>query len=514
MSSGNGENNVIDIQPANFTNSSTRQAFSFAFVLMIICGTIVLSLYHLSDELWQDEVYTLLQFASKGPAYPFFDYHLPNNHILFSALLAKWWTPGSSVEYLRALPLLLFALAMVVYTASVINLGGRIAGIASLIMFAGSTVTENFALQLRGYAPSWLPIIAAMTALPRYMQSGNWTWAMVYVCASAVSVAILPTNLIFCGIFVVWGWLLILLDRKSDLYRRGGQLLIISIGPLLGFVAYSNVLTNLINHSQRKISNWNPLYLAIHWFWAVSADFILLIPFIGLGIIIAARSTFKQPDFSVGRPANNLALLAATITTLALWLCILPNPPFPRNLVPFLPVWYYLCGYFFSVGWKHFLANNTKLNHVLFLPFIGSVYLLAVLTPNCFGIKGNKEFPQDLCTQYYHEAFYPTRTVQLLNDIIGDRQIPVMTDYDGIYCLGYVIKNSSDIDISLVHYISWKNSKHLSASPPRIIVTRSVAELQKMLNKTGVTADRYVEIANTGFFKIYSDSFMPSELGS
>ncbi|MCX7934765.1 MAG: hypothetical protein N3A66_05850, partial [Planctomycetota bacterium] len=93
----------------------------------------------------------------------FRDYHAPNNHVLFSAGLSLWrrfltWC-GAPYLFLRFFPYLLFVLAVIATATAFRRFGGALAGGIAAVLFASSHVTLNFAAELRGYGPSWLPLI-------------------------------------------------------------------------------------------------------------------------------------------------------------------------------------------------------------------------------------------------------------------------------------------------------------------------------------------------------------------
>lgn len=481
-----------------------NRGFTIALIIFGILGAVSLSFKHLPDELWQDEVYTILRFANKGFFYPFTDYHLPNNHVLFSALLAKWRTLNESTTFLRILPFTIFIITLCSYAFITIRIGGKFAGICALIMFGGSCVTENFAVQLRGYAFSWLPFTLLLLALPQYAKTGRWYWCIVYIIASAMSVVILPTNILFCGIFIFWGWAQIIPDAKTNFKNILGRLGIITIGPFLGFAAYANILLDLFHNSQIKLSTWSPAELLSHWIWSTCYDFIWFFPIITFGLFSLFRNGHKNTDFQIGSTASNIALLKATIFVMVIGMFIFPNPPFPRNFVPLLPIWYFLLGFLFASGWERLFKKKPYLSDVTFIFFIVASFLIVSIRPQYFGESNFNDFPQDLRHQYYHERFYPTRTVILLKNILKRHPTPVMTDFDGIYCLGYVINNFPDLHLDLIHYRRWRDLIGDATLFPKIIVTRSVDSLSNMLMEIGTLPCKYSKIAETGYFKIYS----------
>jgi hypothetical protein len=77
---------------------------------MAVAGVVVLSLVPFlwlmgramaTTSLGNDELYTILQFSSRGPWVSWTDYHVPNNHVLFNLLNAV--TPDTaSLNSLRA----------------------------------------------------------------------------------------------------------------------------------------------------------------------------------------------------------------------------------------------------------------------------------------------------------------------------------------------------------------------------------------------------------------------------
>ena len=81
-------------------------------LLFGVAGGIFLVLPHLADYIWQDEAYTLIRFSSTGPFYPFTNYHIPNNHPLFSSLISLWWDWGDSTTSIRLLPFIIFIFVM------------------------------------------------------------------------------------------------------------------------------------------------------------------------------------------------------------------------------------------------------------------------------------------------------------------------------------------------------------------------------------------------------------------
>ena len=472
-------------------------------ILCVVVGILIV-LPHLTDEIWQDEAYTLFRFANKGFWYPFTDYHVPNNHVLFSAILSKWWEAGDSLIYLRSLPLCIFILSLLLTAIAAEKLGGILVAILTTVMFSASNITESFALQLRGYSVSWLPVTALLLVLPLFARYGTWYWAIIYLFASAASVAILPTNILICLVFMLWGWVQLINCKEVQMRTKWCRALIIFLGPVLGLITYVPVWEQFVGHSNNYVSSWSKIDVLHHWVWATIYEFAWMVPILFLGFVSLVYKARRDPAFGIGSPRNNLALFVITITAIPVWLAILPSSPYPRNFVPFLPVWYFLAALLFVSGWSFLFQRKQSLGQFVFMPLAVAVFIYAVLSKPCMSFGINNEFPQDLCRQFYHEQYFPTKTVQALEILSENKPIPVLSDFEGQYSLGFVVENTAHSKFKLMHYRQWKGPlSNGGASYPPLIVTRSKNDLENILGELGLSADKYVNITSTGYYKIF-----------
>lgn len=472
-------------------------------LLMVIISGVFIVIPHLTDEVWQDEAYTLFRFANRGFWYPFTDYHVPNNHALFSAFLSKWWKTGDSLIYLRSLPLFIFVLSLMITALAAKKLGGIHVALLATIMFAANNVTEAFALQLRGYGFSWLPVTAAFIAVPLFARNGNWYWGIMYLVAAAASVAILPTNILFCLIFVLWGLVQIMNHEEVQRRTKWCRALIITSGPLLGMVTYVHVFDQLLTHSNNYVSNWHKMDVLRHWLWATMYYYALMTPIFLLGLVRLAYKGWREPDFAIGSSRNNLVLFIVVVITVPAWLAIFPNAPFPRNFVPFLPVWCFLAALLFVSGWNFLFQKKQSLGVALFLPLTVTLFTFSTLSKPCISPGIDDEFPQDLCRQFYHEQYFPTKTVQALGILSQNKAIPVLTDLEGFYSLGFVIENTTHSKFKLMNPMQWENTANYKNESPPLVVTRSKKDLEKILGELGLLQEKYVSITTTGYYKIF-----------
>ena len=475
-----------------------------ALLILCVAGGILIVLPHLTDEIWQDEAYTFFRFANKGFWYPFTDYHVPNNHVLFSAILSKWWEPGDSLIYLRSLPLAILIVSLLLTAIAAERLGGILVAILTTVMFSASNITENFALQLRGYSVSWLPVTAILLVMPLFAQYGNWYLAVIYLFAATASVAIMPTNMLICLVFMLWGLVQVMNHQEVQMRTRLYRALVIILGPFLGLIIYVPVWEQFVSHSHNYISSWSKLAVLQHWVWASLYEYAWMAPIFLLGLASLVNKARRDPAFGIGSPRNNLTLLIIAVAALPAWLAVLPSSPYPRNFVPFLPVWYFLTALIFVSGWNFCFQRKQSLGQFVFMPLAIAVFIYTVLSNPCMSFGINNEFPQDLCRQFYHEQYFPTKTVQALEILSENKPIAVLSDFEGQYSLGFVVENTAHSKFKLMHYRQWKGPlSNGGASSPPLIVTRSKNDLEKILGELGLSADKYVNITSTGYYKIF-----------
>jgi hypothetical protein len=115
--------------------------------------------FHGTEDLWNDEIYTLKQFVLQGPAVIISDYHVPNNHI-FANLLHWFWTKitgihsGNYLSYpalLRIWPALLSVLTLWTLYRITERLAGPGSGFWAVLLTLTTISFQAFAFQIRGY---------------------------------------------------------------------------------------------------------------------------------------------------------------------------------------------------------------------------------------------------------------------------------------------------------------------------------------------------------------------------
>jgi hypothetical protein len=354
------------MNPSDPANSRVPPAEWLIAALLCVVGA-VSAWPHLADPPWHDEVATLVQFASGRWTYPFLDYSIPNNHVLFSVLLTLWKDAvGTGTAALRALPLASFVAATLTLFVAIRQWvacsGGRSVALASailaVVLFTQSHAVLNFALQLRGYCLSWIPVTAAVWAWARWSAGpatasrSRWLW--LYALAGALAVGTLPTNLV---IFALFGAVIVagsLLDRGAAGDGEGRpprwQALALAASPLAGLAFYAAVWPSFVANAQHA---WNPSdrwTSALDYAQGVYRDSVLLLPLAAVGLALLWRRARADRRWTIVHPRGALLFAVAVLAGPFAAFALAPNVPFARNFVPLLGVHYGLVSWLVVLG--------------------------------------------------------------------------------------------------------------------------------------------------------------------
>lgn len=452
---------------------------------------VLLVLPRLSDAVWQDEAYTLINFSSHGFLYPFTDYHLPNNHVLLSALLSQWWSPGDSVVHLRLPLLLAFLLSIVILAWGTVRHFGMLAAVIATTFFVSCTITSNFALQLRGYGLSWLFAALMLWSLPSYLLDRRWLIAAVFSLAGGALLALIPTNLIVYGVLIAWGWWLVFLDQApTDVKVR--QLLAITLAPLLiGLIAYIGIWHQLLAVAGHGYSDWSKLELVTQLAMTFFSEYWLFLPLIMAGIYYLLKETKQH-----ARQARvELGILLAVLVLPTFFLLIMKQAPFPRNLVPLLPVICVVLGMLTSKACAGLGMSPAKGAVVISLLAVVSFAIRSWLPCGQF-IDTNRV--GNLCQQYYQHDYQPETVMQyfLKNSL---NQATILTGFEGMYALEFININYG-LGMDIRHYKSYRAG---STRQSPWIVTEGDEKIDIFIKQLRLDASSYVQVLDTGYFKIY-----------
>lgn len=368
---------------------------------VIAVGLLVLALWsrlhgHLGDELWWDEVLTRTRYATGDAFAAFRDYSEPNNHILFSVWLSLWiWLDA----HLRGVMLVqcLLTLPLLMGTAS--RLAGRRVAVVAGLLFVCSSITPTFALQLRGYGASWIPLLLALYALLRRSEGGGWGWLLLYAGSVTVAIGIVPTNALACAVLVAWYLL-----RP----RPWGERALVLLAPALGLLVYVPVWGDLLDHMRGFKAHQTRGQLLAAWLLGLGQDFWPLLGAMAGGLWLIARRINRPLGRVRGIARQRLAFVGAAFGAPVMALQLLQNTPFPRTLVPALP--------FFCIAIAIPLgalcvaaARRSRALGLTIAILIGLCGLRAATRPR---VPSTEPRPQTLTEAYYHRAFRPSQVAR------------------------------------------------------------------------------------------------------
>jgi hypothetical protein len=451
-----------------------------------------LTLPHLYDAIWQDEAYTLLQFAAHGFFYPFTDYHLPNNHPLLSSLLSALWSPGDSVVALRWPFLAAFVASSLILAWITKRLAGDIAASLAVIFFSFGTVTENFALQLRGYGISWLFVTLMMASLLSYCHSGKRIVAIIYGFSGAILLAIVPTNIITCLVIMTWGTVL-LLHQRIEYFDKALRLCAVYILPMFGLLAYIMIWSQVMTASGRSFSDWSKIGALSEFYLSYLAEFIVFIPFVLLGAIVFVRQRTENTK-SLGWLAAGLILVPF------IFVAVMKNAPFPRNFLPLIPLISLVLAVFAEKG---LMVACIKERTVLFFVVVMTI-LVVGLRFSGWGCQkvATLDSVSNLCHPYYQHDYRPESVATFLANRPEGASSLVLTDFEGLYALMFLNVNYN-LGLNLAHYKGVNLSQSPSALPWIVLGGRIDRAL------TAKIVDRQIDYRlqfDSGYFKVYAPS--------
>lgn len=168
----------------------------------------LLQLPHLRLDFWNDELYTLSHFVLVPAGRALSDYHVPNNHILFS-LLAQGWASLAGIDtmqsavthivWLRLLPFFFSFLSLSFVFFAARKMSRSMAAPLAALLLLSSIPFYNFASQMRGYSLSICLFSALGYSVIVASKKAGWAHLLAIFLLSVACVYTLPTNFFFLG---------------------------------------------------------------------------------------------------------------------------------------------------------------------------------------------------------------------------------------------------------------------------------------------------------------------------
>jgi hypothetical protein len=240
----------------------------------------------LNLDLWHDEIYTIDVFVRRGPRFIVSDYHLPNNHVLFSLLEWPFYCLSDSNFVLRLAPFVCAIGTLIVLFRLAWRLAGLPCAVTSTALLGLNQMFLNFAIQVRGYSLSML--LAAFLGSLAVMQPGKLVWRR-WVATALVGAAflyVLPTNVLF---FLPLTAIAVgmTLANKPGKKQVAAEALAWLTAPALALLCYLPILDQIRKASASSSpSSWSYLpVIAGNFFRPATHDFLWFAPLVVLGLL-------------------------------------------------------------------------------------------------------------------------------------------------------------------------------------------------------------------------------------
>ncbi len=229
-------------------------------------------IHHLNNEIWNDEYYTINHFVLVPLKTTLLDYHVPNNHILFSILIKLYLNLIGFVDlktiienpFVSRIPLAIVAVLTLNYfwKSTIYFFKDILWRSISLLLLVSNVVFGNFIFQYRGYGIGMLFLTLLFYQLLRiiYDDKISWKTYLALLIFSFASFYTSPSNLYFLIALGLFPAIKYSLDKnnitdffKSTSFRSG---LFILFGILLSLLAYSPIFKEVFNNEY--VTNSSP----------------------------------------------------------------------------------------------------------------------------------------------------------------------------------------------------------------------------------------------------------------
>lgn len=297
-----------------------------------------------------DEAFMQIFSIRPGMWHAWTVYDVPNNHILYSILVALLPEGGSVQTVVLRLPALLFSVgsSWLFYRLIRLQVNHSLA-LASTWIFSAIPVMLYYGYMARGYSMALFFSLWAIYGGVKWLNSNRWKDGIQVSTALALGVFVLPSQVYFNLLFgiLTLTWILVRLDAKTALRA----LLWLVVGA---------VLTGLLYLPTLLVSGWDSLtdnqYVKVptngvgwsEWrnHWVHTVQYYLGYPALALLALgaVFARKTSAHKDSMILSGAFLVLLLLIPIAHQRI--------PFPRTWIFALPVFLSLVILGLSVAWN------------------------------------------------------------------------------------------------------------------------------------------------------------------
>ena len=416
--------------------ASPRPIAPWQWFLLAAAAPIALCAARLNQDLWHDEIYTLVTFAAAGPVKIVTDYSAPNNHVLYSLVL--WIVQEiSTTNFALRLPSLAFSIGTLAMTfRAAWRLGDQTMAVLATLLLGLNQMFLIHAIQVRGYPLAMFLFVWIINLAIPDQGSLRFSRLAGIAFVGAAFLYVTPSDLLFfaplAAAAVVWQAAAVRKTSNgvaSDERATNRRTLAAIVGAwtaafVLAALCYAPIAGQVLEHRgpQSQFTFGAILFAAVTFLEPATHDFIYLAPVFLLGLIAWCVRRISRRE--VGAPAA-IVLAAGTILAAILLTAALGVSPFPRNFTPLLPLvamaqaWT-LRELLRAISWKSERAANAG-------SLIAVLVVIAVLAPQLATYPKRldafcREHPgaHDGYFNYYAAGYRPAAVVERVKELSAD----------------------------------------------------------------------------------------------
>lgn len=416
--------------------SASRPIPAWQWFLLAAGGPIALCAARLNDDLWHDEIYTLVMFAAAGPQKIVTDYSAPNNHVLYSLVL--WVVQEfSTTNFALRLPSLAFSIGTLAMTfRAARRLGDKTMAVLATLLLGLNQMFLIHAVQVRGY-PLAMFLFAWLInlAIPE-QDSPRFSRLAGIALVGAAFLYVTPSDLLFfaplAAFAIIWQAAVVkkAADGAGPAGGASGRRTLAAASAawtaaiVLAARCYAPIAGQVLEHrgARTSFTLGAILFAAETFLKPATHDFVYLAPVFLLGLLAWCVRRLR------GREADSPAALVLALGTIAAALLLtaaLGVSPFPRNFTPLLPLVAMAQAWTFrellrAIPWKSERAANAG-------SLVAALVLIAVLAPQLATYPRRLDAycrlhpgAHDGYFNYYAAGYHPSAAVERVRELTAD----------------------------------------------------------------------------------------------
>jgi hypothetical protein len=433
--------------------------------------------------LWFDEALSVLEFSIRGKITDiYFNYNIPNNHILFNMFLRLWLTVWE-----KALPLNGYAfrlLSALTAFASVFSAYfilkkkcGAYPAFLIVFCFVCSLPFCIYSVAVRGYIQSFFAVLVAFYFCMELHSSGKKRFVFLYLAASLLAVGTIPSNIIALSAFSIYFFPL----KKLKEIMTLKYLATLLVPPVSLIVFYAPIYRKFYKNFRLNEGWPDNFQAAIAVYSSFVVSFLPLIACAAAGAFIMRKSPGKL----------KIWLFRSLIFMIPLPFLFFRYPaPFPRVFFPLWAVWIIL----FAVPIKAFFAilRRKKIPFLYaFLAFASVIFIwgecertLKERFSSCF-IKG--QGLDDFYSPYYMKDNFRPDSIAftIKQQHMKGNSLPVFYTFDADHYSLLFYSRSFGIPSEKLFFDNpkLKSDEYFRCNRPFFLGVRDQKDLQKAIKR-------------------------------